>query len=47
MQLIDEVGIIREFELPNAMRLQPVRSPDARTELALIPAAFAIMVAVQ
>ena len=29
MQFVDEVGIIREFELPNAMRLQPVRAPDA------------------
>jgi hypothetical protein len=29
MQLLDEVGVVRELELPDAMRLQPVRSPDA------------------
>jgi hypothetical protein len=29
MQLVDDAGIIRELELPNTMRLQPVRSPDA------------------
>ena len=29
MQLLDEVGVVRELELPHAMRLQPVRSPDA------------------
>ena len=29
MQLVDEVRIIRELELPDAMRLQSVRPPDA------------------
>jgi hypothetical protein len=47
MQLVDEVGIIRELELPNTMRLQPCARQMRCTELALIPAAFAIMVAVQ
>src|ERR1700757_1641923 len=28
MQLLNEVGVVRELELPDAMRLQPVRSPD-------------------
>src|ERR1700745_2417945 len=29
MQLVDEVGVVRELELPDTMRLQPVRAPDA------------------
>ena len=29
MQLVDELGIIRELELSDAMRLQPVGVPDA------------------
>ena len=29
VQLLNEVGIIRELELPDAMWLQPVRSPEA------------------
>src|SRR5260370_12376841 len=29
MQFVDEVGIIREVELPEEMRLQSVRPPDA------------------
>ena len=28
-QLVDEVWIVRELELPDAMRLKPVRAPDA------------------
>ena len=28
-QLVDELGIPGEFELPDAMRLEPVRTPDA------------------
>ena len=29
MQPVDEVGVVRVLELPDTMRLQPVRAPDA------------------
>lgn len=47
MQLLDEVGVVRELELPDAMRLQPVRSPDTLNRAGADAGLFAIMVAVQ
>ncbi len=46
-QLVGELRVGGELELPPAVGLQPVRLPDAATALALMPTASAIMSAVQ
>ena len=38
-QLVDELRVVGELEPSPAVRLQPMRLPDARTALALTPAA--------
>jgi hypothetical protein len=46
-QFVNELRIVAELELLHPMRLKAVSAPDALDELALMPTAFAIKLAVQ